>query len=71
MTLSGGLGDHLSRGLKRDGLIGRFLEVTEREYTLAFGHTLAGENLPFGLPTAQIQTATLGDFTACSSQAKR
>jgi hypothetical protein len=45
---------------------GRFLTVVEREYSLAFGSSLAGEDLPYGLPTSYIPTNILGNFTSCT-----
>ena len=44
----------------------RFLTVVNREYTLAFGDSLAGEDIAYGLPTAWIPTNVLGNFTTCT-----
>lgn len=47
----------------------RFQHVVHREYSRVFGHPrdLAGQHIPYGLPTAQIPTDVLGDFSACMS----
>ena len=67
MSLSGGLGEVTRQRMQLDGYYDRFAEVVEREYTLAFGTVLAGEDLEYGLPTASIPTNILGDFTTCTS----
>eukprot|EP00042_Codosiga_hollandica_P019315 m.59418 g.59418 ORF g.59418 m.59418 type:complete len:517 (-) comp49239_c0_seq4:61-1611(-) len=67
MTLSGGAADLLRQALQLDGYYDRFAEVVEREYGLAFGSALAGEDIAYGLPSARIPTQHLHDFTHCTA----
>ncbi len=44
----------------------RFSTVVQREHYLAFGvDPLPGHDLLYALPTMEIPTATLGNFTGC------
>jgi len=66
VALQGGVAKLASLYMKRDGLYDRFAFVTEREHKLAFP-ILIGEDIAYGLPTAQIPAQYLVDFTECSA----
>ena len=52
-------------GLKAEGKFERFHSVISREWGRVFT-VLHGEHLDFMLPTNQIPTNSLGDFTTCT-----
>jgi hypothetical protein len=67
LSILGGISDINAKGLHKDGKLDRFLTVVNREWSRVFGDKLAGEDLPFMLPTVTVPTKILGDFTSCTT----
>ena len=67
LGLLGGLGNIMEQAFLKDGFWLRFVEVVEREYSLAFGtDPLPGTHLDYALPNAVVPSSLLGNFTSCT-----
>lgn len=64
-SFAGGSIDLVRVFLESRNLYPRFVTVLQREYSLAFGDTLSGEEISFGLPNTAIPSNIHANFTGC------
>lgn len=71
LALLGGIADFVREGLKRDNVYMQFTNVTAYEYGRVFdedmngGAPLMGEDVAMCLPTVQVSTLSLSDYSSC------
>ncbi|KAF2244423.1 putative GPI anchored protein [Trematosphaeria pertusa] len=65
-AILGGVTDLVRDKMKEDGIYDTFVEVSQREYTLAFGDRLEGEDVELCLPNVGVpDTGKVVDYESC------